>query len=271
MNSPTGFEPLVTDLSSPDTHKEIIRLENISVRYRLPTERIGTFKEYAIRFLERRIRFNSFWALHNINLMVYPGEVFGLIGRNGAGKSTMLKVISRVLRPTEGRVVVNGKVAPLLELGAGFHNELTGRENVFLNGALLGYSREEMQGCFQSILDFSELHAFIDAPLRTYSSGMYARLGFAVATAHQPDILIIDEILGVGDEGFQQKCADRISQFRHNGTTILFVSHTMQPIEELCQRVAWIDHGKISLIGTPGEVISAYRESQMVTDTTQFA
>jgi ABC-2 type transport system ATP-binding protein len=246
---------------TPHMQDEIIKLENISVRYRLPSERIGTFKEYAIRILERKIRFNSFWALHNVNLSIYSAEVFGIIGKNGAGKSTMLKVISRVLRPTQGRVVVYGKIAPLLELGAGFHNELTGRENIYLNGALLGFSRTEMTRCFQSILDFSELHDFIDAPLRTYSSGMYARLGFSVATAHQPDILIIDEILGVGDEAFQHKCADRISEFRKNGTTILFVSHSMAAIEELCQRVVWIDHGKIEMVGLPSEVIAAYREA----------
>ncbi len=251
----------MTDASTSISKDEIIRLEDISVRYRLPSERIGTFKEYIIRFLERKIHFNSFWALHNVSLSVYTGEVLGIIGKNGAGKSTMLKVISRVLRPTEGRVVVYGKIAPLLELGAGFHNELTGRENVYLNGALLGYSREDMKSCFQSILDFSELHAFIDAPLRTYSSGMYARLGFSVATAHQPDILIIDEILGVGDEAFQQKCAERIAQFRKNGTTILLVSHSMDPIESLCQRAVWIDHGKIKMVGKPDKVITAYRET----------
>jgi ABC-2 type transport system ATP-binding protein len=261
MNSLTGSKPFVMANPTPHMQDEIIRLENISVRYRLPSERIGTFKEYAIRILERKIRFNSFWALYNVNLSVYSAEVLGIIGKNGAGKSTMLKVISRVLRPTQGRVVVYGKIAPLLELGAGFHNELTGRENIYLNGALLGFSRTEMTRCFQNILDFSELHEFIDAPLRTYSSGMYARLGFSVATAHQPDILIIDEILGVGDEAFQHKCADRISEFRKNGTTILFVSHSMAAIEELCQRVVWIDHGKIEMIGLPSEVIAAYREA----------
>jgi ABC-2 type transport system ATP-binding protein len=261
MNSLTGSKPFVMANPTPHMQDEIIRLENISVRYRLPSERIGTFKEYAIRILERKIRFNSFWALYNVNLSVYSAEVLGIIGKNGAGKSTMLKVISRVLRPTQGRVVVYGKIAPLLELGAGFHNELTGRENIYLNGALLGFSRTEMTRCFQNILDFSELHEFIDAPLRTYSSGMYARLGFSVATAHQPDILIIDEILGVGDEAFQHKCADRISEFRKNGTTILFVSHSMAAIEELCQRVVWIDHGTIEMIGLPSEVIAAYREA----------
>ncbi len=261
MNSRTGSKPTVMDTSPSSFQDEIIRLEHISVRYKLPSERIGTFKEYVIRILERKIRFNSFWALNDINLSVYSGEVLGIIGKNGAGKSTMLKVISRVLRPTLGRVIVCGKIAPLLELGAGFHNELTGRENIYLNGALLGYSRSEMNGCFQNILDFSELHEFIDAPIRTYSSGMYARLGFSVATAHKPDILIIDEILGVGDGSFQHKCAERIAEFRTNGTTILLVSHTMDPIEKLCQRVVWIDRGKIEMVGKPQDVIAAYRNA----------
>ncbi|MCU0484950.1 MAG: ABC transporter ATP-binding protein [Anaerolineales bacterium] len=247
----------MSDLTHPP--REIIRLEKVSVKYRLPSERIGTFKEYIIRFIQRRIRFHSFWALHEVDLSVYPGEAFGIIGNNGAGKSTLLKVVSRVLRPTEGRVVVYGKIAPLLELGAGFHPELTGRENIFLNGALLGYSRAEMEACYQDILDFSELHEFIEAPIRTYSSGMYARLGFSVATAHQPDILIVDEILGVGDESFQQKCANRIAHFRENGTTILMVSHSMATIQRLCQRAAWIDHGRVMQMGEPAQVISAYR------------
>ena len=260
MNFPIGYKKSLTRNTYVNTQNEIIRLEKVSVKYRLPSERIGTFKEYIIRLLQRKIHFSSFWALHEVDLTVYSGEVFGIIGKNGAGKSTMLKVISRVLRPTEGRVIVYGKIAPLLELGAGFHPELTGRENIYLNGSLLGYSRSEMNDCFKSILDFSELHDFIDAPIRTYSTGMYTRLGFAVATAHQPDILIIDEVLGVGDEAFQHKCADRIDQFRKNGTTILLVSHSMDPIKELCQRVAWINHGKIIVVGEPDQVISAYRE-----------
>jgi len=239
---------------------EVIRLEKVSVQYRVPQERIGSFKEYAIRFLQRRIQYNSFWALHDIDLSVYRGEVFGLIGRNGAGKSTLLKVVSRVLRPTKGRTVLYGKIAPLLELGAGFHPELSGRENVFLNGALLGYSRKEMEACFDQIVDFSELRSFIDAPIRTYSSGMYARLGFAVATAHIPDILLVDEILSVGDEAFQQKCFNRITEFRESGATIIMVSHSLQQIEKMCQRVAWIDHGNIEIIGPPSQVIAAYRE-----------
>ncbi len=240
----------------------IICVENVSVKYQIPSERIGTFKEFMIRLIQRKIQFNSFWALRNINLTINRGEVFGIIGNNGAGKSTLLKVISRVLRPTEGRVAVYGKIAPLLELGAGFHPELTGRENIYLNGALLGYNRKEMDECYQSILDFSELHDFIDAPIRTYSSGMYARLGFAVATAHQPEILVVDEILGVGDEAFQKKCADRLAHFRENGTAILIVSHSMDTIERNCQRAAWLHHGQLLQIGDPQEVIAAYRESQ---------
>jgi ABC-2 type transport system ATP-binding protein/lipopolysaccharide transport system ATP-binding protein len=261
MNSHTGSENhmalLENELQSRD---EVIRLEKVSVQYRVPQERIGSFKEYAIRFLQRRIQYNSFWALHDIDLSVYRGEVFGLIGRNGAGKSTLLKVVSRVLRPTKGRTVLYGKIAPLLELGAGFHPELSGRENVFLNGALLGYSRKEMEACFDQIVDFSELRSFIDAPIRTYSSGMYARLGFAVATAHIPDILLVDEILSVGDEAFQQKCFNRITEFRESGATIIMVSHSLQQIEKMCQRVAWIDHGNIEIIGPPSQVIAAYRE-----------
>jgi len=261
MNSHTGSENHMALLENQlQSRDEVIRLEKVSVQYRVPQERIGSFKEYAIRFLQRRIQYNSFWALHDIDLSVYRGEVFGLIGRNGAGKSTLLKVVSRVLRPTKGRTVLYGKIAPLLELGAGFHPELSGRENVFLNGALLGYSRKEMEACFDQIVDFSELRSFIDAPIRTYSSGMYARLGFAVATAHIPDILLVDEILSVGDEAFQQKCFNRITEFRESGATIIMVSHSLQQIEKMCQRVAWIDHGNIEIIGPPSQVIAAYRE-----------
>jgi homopolymeric O-antigen transport system ATP-binding protein len=258
MNSLTGSKSVVTEISSPKTEDEIIRLEKISVRYNLPSERIGTFKEYAIRFLQRRIRFNSFWALDDVNLNIHRGEVLGVIGKNGAGKSTLLKVISRVLRPTRGRIVIDGRVAPLLELGAGFHPELSGRENVFLNGALLGYSRKEMEECFEQIVDFAELRQFMDASIRTYSSGMYARLGFAVATAHVPDILLVDEILSVGDAEFQQKCFNRISQFRELGATIVLVSHNMEQVKYMCQRVAWINHGKLEQYGEPPQVIAAY-------------
>ncbi len=253
----------VSDLDDPiieaNNSNPIIELQNVSVRYRLPSERIGTFKEYAIRTLQRKVKILNFWALNDINLSVNQGEVFGLIGNNGAGKSTMLKVISKVLKPSKGRVVVFGKIAPLLELGAGFHPELSGRENIFLNGALLGYSREEMQAVFDEIVEFSELGQFIESPIRTYSSGMYARLGFAVATAHIPEILILDEILSVGDEAFQRKCNVRLRTFQNSGATVLMVSHGLDMLEGMCNRIAWIDHGKLMKIGQPHEVIAAYR------------
>ena len=245
-----------------DKNQPAIELRNVSVQYRLPTERVGTFKEYAIRWLQRKITYAHFWALDDVSFTVLKGEVFGLIGHNGAGKSTTLKVIPRVLRPTKGRVLVYGKIAPLIELGAGFHPELSGRENIFLNGALLGYTREQMEAVYDEIVEFSELKPFIDAPIRTYSSGMYARLGFAVATAHVPDILILDEILSVGDESFQKKSFDRLLGFQSQGTTVVMVSHGMGRVEELCDRAALIEHGKIKAIGKPAEVIAAYRSDQ---------
>lgn len=239
----------------------MIILDDVAVKYRVPTERIGSFKEFAIRTLQRRVSYRNFWALNDINLEISKGEVFGLVGNNGAGKSTMLKVISRVLRPTKGRVRSFGKIAPLLELGAGFHPELTGRENIYLNGALLGYSKEDMDSVFDEIVDFSELGSFIEAPIRSYSSGMYARLGFSVATAHLPEILILDEILSVGDEAFQHKCNDRMTSFQEQGATVIMVSHGLSKVEEMCSRVAWLDHGVIQKIGEPHEVIAAYREA----------
>jgi ABC-2 type transport system ATP-binding protein len=239
---------------------EAVHLEAVSVRYRVPSERVRTFKEYFIRRLKGEVQMRTFWALHDVALNVYPGEVFGLVGVNGAGKSTLLKVVARVLRPTKGRVIVRGRVAPLLELGAGFHPELTGKENIFLNGALLGFSNHEMRQKYDRIVEFAELGEFINAPIRTYSSGMYARLGFSVATASEPDVLIVDEVLSVGDEAFQQKCAARIEAFRLHGAAILLVSHSMDSIQAMCQRAAWLDHGALKAIGEPAQVIRAYRE-----------
>jgi ABC-2 type transport system ATP-binding protein/lipopolysaccharide transport system ATP-binding protein len=248
--------PISADLES-------VLLENVGVRYHAPDERIPSIKEYLIRWVQGKIRHRDFWALKDVNLSVERGETLGLIGHNGAGKSTMLKLIARVLRPTQGRVRVRGNVAPLLEFGAGFHPELTGRENVYLNGALLGYSRKEMDEKFERIVDFAELWDFIDAPMRTYSSGMWARLGFAVATDIKPDILIIDEVLSVGDESFQRKSYDRMQEFRDQGATILLVSHSMDLIQQMCQRAAWLDHGQLKAIGKPEDVIYAYRQSQV--------
>jgi len=237
----------------------VIRVEDVSVRYRVPHERISTFKEYAIRALQRRVTYDEFFALHDVSLDVKASEVFGVIGRNGAGKSTLLRVISRVMRPTSGRVWRQGRVAPLLELGGGFHPELTGRENVFLNGALLGHSRAEMARRFDEIVEFAELSEFIDTPLRSYSSGMSARLGFAVATSVQPDVLIVDEVLSVGDERFQQKCSARIDRFRSDGATILLVSHNATLVQSLCDRAVWLNKGRVKVVGPAAEVVSSYQ------------
>jgi len=212
-----------------------------------------------IRLLKRQIKMRTFWALNGVSLDVFRGEVFGLVGVNGAGKSTLLKVVARVLRPTRGRVIVRGRVAPLLELGAGFHPELTGKENIFLNSAMLGFSRRETLEKYDQILEFSEIGEFINAPIRTYSTGMSARLGFSVATASEPDVLIVDEVLGVGDEAFQKKCAARIAAYSQRGTSILMVSHNMTTIQSMCQRAAWLDHGELKAIGEPDQVIQAYR------------
>lgn len=255
--SDTGF---IAPLSTDTPLETVISLEKVDVQYRIPTERIGTFKEYAIRYLQRQVTFRKFLALKDVSLTVGKGEVFGIVGKNGAGKSTLLKVISRVLRPTHGRVVVSGKIAPLLELGAGFHPELSGRENVYLNGSLLGYSRAEMTEVFDQIVDFAELRDFIDAPIRTYSSGMYGRLGFAVATAHMPEILIIDEILSVGDEAFQKKCNTLMMNFQKQGATVLMVSHSLGKVREMCDRAAWLDHGRLMLVGEPNLVVDTYLE-----------
>jgi ABC-type polysaccharide/polyol phosphate transport system ATPase subunit len=239
-----------------------IHLQSVSVRYRVPMEPVSTLKEHAIRLLHgRRSEYREFMALDGIYLDVRRGEALGIIGRNGAGKSTLLKVVSRIIRPTTGQVWVLGKVAPLIELGAGFHPELTGRENVFMNGAMLGFSHKEMEARFESIVEFAELWDFIDAPIRTYSSGMMTRLGFAVASDVDPDILIIDEVLAVGDESFQQKCITRMETFRKRGTTILFVSHALDAVERLCERAVWIDQGKVRHSGDVDETASAYLRS----------
>jgi ABC-type polysaccharide/polyol phosphate transport system ATPase subunit len=248
-------------LSPEPLPQPIIHVENVGVRFKVPHERIKTFKEYAIRQLQGKIRHETFWALKDVSLDVYPGVVFGFVGRNGAGKSTLLGVVAGVFRPTRGRAQVRGRVAPLLELGAGFHMELTGRENVFLNGALLGYSQEEMQSHFDQILAFAEIEEFIDAPIRTYSTGMVARLGFSVATAIRPDVLIVDEVLSVGDAPFQVKCKERIDQFRQQGTCILVVAHALATIAEMCDRAVWLSHGEVQAVGMARDIATMYYES----------
>jgi len=248
--------------SFPITHDDIaLRLEGISVRYRIPHERYATLREHAIRWLKRRIRYDDYLALHEVSVQVRRGEMLGIIGANGAGKSTLLKVVARVLKPKRGKVWIRGRVAPLLECGAGFHPELTGRENIFLNGTLLGLTRSDIESRYQGIVDFAELSDFIDAPLRTYSSGMVSRLGFAVATDADADILIVDEVLSVGDVSFQRKSLERIQRFRREGTTILFVSHDLDTVESMCDRVIWLDHGTIKANGSARDVVQKYRRS----------
>jgi len=240
----------------------VIVLDNISVRYRAADQLIGTFKEYVIRLIKRQVNFKDFSALNNVSLRVYAGETLGIIGHNGAGKSTLLKVISRVLIPTEGRVRLKGRVSPLIQLGAGFHPELTGMENIFLNATLLGHSRKEIEDRLDEIITFAELEAFVNSPIRTYSSGMVARLGFSIATSWKPDILIIDEVLSVGDENFKEKSAFRMQKFREEGTGTLLVSHNLSTIESLCTRVIWMDHGKVKAEGEVDKIVNEYRRSQ---------
>lgn len=239
-----------------------IQLDNISVRYRMHRDRATTFKEHSLRWLRRQNGFVDFWALKDISLSVGSGESIGIIGSNGAGKSTLLKVIAQVLHPTDGRVRVSGLVAPILSLGAGFDMELTGRENVYLNGAMLGFSRADMNKKMPALLEFSRLEKFIDSPLRTYSSGMVARLAFAIATDVKPDILLIDEVLSVGDINFTKKCNLRMNAYKDSGTTLLIVSHSLETIRELCERVVWLEHGTIRAEGKAAEVIDVYQQER---------
>ena len=246
-------------MSDPVADDEVvIDVRDVSVHYRLPRERIPTFKEFAIKWLRRSVVYDELMALSHVDLRVRRGESVGIVGRNGAGKTTLMKVIARVLRPQEGTVVIRRAVAPLLELGAGFDMELSGRENIFLNGAILGRSRREMTSRFDRIVEFSELGDFIDAPLRTYSTGMVGRLGFAIATDVEPDILLVDEVLSVGDIEFQHKCSERIQQMLRGGTTLILVSHSPEAILQLCASAVWLDHGRVVANGPAREVLEAF-------------
>jgi len=233
-------------------------LDHVTLRYRIPREVVVTFKEYALRKLQGRMEHNTLVALRDVNITVTRGERVGVIGANGAGKSSLFRLIARVRRPTEGRLVVRGRVAPLLELGLGFHGDLTGRENIVLQGTLLGFSRRDMADRTPAIASFAELEEFLDAPVRTYSTGMAARLAFAVATDVDPDILLVDEALSVGDVRFRAKCRARMAQFRERGRTFLLVSHARTDITENCQRALWIAEGRILRDGPADEVCAAY-------------
>lgn len=230
------------------------------MRYHVPREAVASLKEYAIRRLAGRVEHEEFIGLREVDLSIQPGERVGVVGANGAGKSTLLRLIARVRRPTEGRVVVRGRVAPLLELGLGFHGELTGRENVILQGTLLGLSRREVVARMSSIAAFAEIEGFLDAPIRTYSTGMAARLAFAVATDIDPDVLLVDEALAVGDERFKARCHDRMTHFRDRGKTFLLVSHSLSDVIETCQRAIWIADGRLMRDGPAEDVCREYRE-----------
>lgn len=236
----------------------MIQADNISLCYKMTYDRVKSLKEYVVQLLRGKVKYDEFWALRNVSFEIEKGEVLGIIGHNGAGKSTLLKVISGILKPTEGSVRVNGTVVPMLELGSGFDFDLTGRENIFLNGAILGYSEEFLNDKYDEIADFSELGQFIDVPLRNYSSGMVMRLAFSVATVVNPDILIVDEILAVGDAAFQEKSKARMMELMSGGTTVLFVSHSIKQIREMCSRVLWLEHGEMKMLGKTAKVCDAY-------------
>ncbi len=238
--------------------KSALELSHISMRFNLSKEKTDTLKDYVIKALRRQLKFNEFWALKDVSFTVEKGERVGILGLNGAGKSTLLKVVAGVFKPTEGSVKKIGKVAPLIELGAGFENEYTGAENIYLNGALLGYSKEFIQKKYDEIVEFSELGEFIDVPVKNYSSGMRARLGFSIATAVSPEILILDEVLSVGDAKFRKKSEKKIMDMFDQGVTVLFVSHSLEQVRRLCNKAMILDHGQLISYGDIGEVSAQY-------------
>ena len=236
----------------------IIKVDHVSMHFRMDKNRTTSLKEWVVSFLKGKHQYEEFHALDNVSFNVKRGEIFGIIGRNGAGKSTLLKVVSGIYKPTSGMAVSAGRIAPMLELGSGFDQELSGRDNIFLNGAILGFSAEFLKEKYDEIVAFSELGDFINQPIKTYSSGMMMRLAFSVATIVEPEILIVDEILAVGDAPFQAKSHARMLELMKGGTTVLFVSHTMSQIREMCDRVMWLDHGKVKMIGPTKRVCDAY-------------
>ena len=245
-----------------DERKVIIDVDHVTVRFNLATQKIDNLKEYFIKLVKRELMFQEFLALKDVSFQVKQGEAWGLIGTNGSGKSTMLKAISGIIKPYKGSISVNGTVAPLIELGAGFDDNMTARENIYLNGCILGHSEKFMQEHFDEIVDFAEIHKFLDSPIKNYSSGMRARLGFAVATMVKPDILIVDEVLAVGDYKFRRKCEARMTEMLQAGTTLLFVSHSIEEVRRLCTHAIWIDKGVARMAGEVGPVCDAYMAEQ---------
>ena len=239
----------------------MVKVDNLGICFNLAKERVDSLKEYFLKFTKGSLHFEEFWALKDVSIEIRRGDFYGLVGINGSGKSTLLKTIAGVFKPTEGSVQVNGTIAPLIELGAGFDMDLTARENIYLNGAVLGFSKKFMDDHFQDIVDFSELHDFLDVPLKNYSSGMVARIAFAIATVVDPDILIADEVLSVGDYAFQEKCEKRMAQLLANGTTVIFVSHSTEQVKRLCNKATWLEHGKIIMTGDAQTVCDAYSKN----------
>ena len=242
-------------MNRPDS---IISVRDVSMIFNLASEKVDSLKEYVLKVLKKELLMQQFYALRDISLEIGRGESVALVGANGSGKSTLLKVIAGVMHPSRGSVAVMGSIAPMIELGAGFDMDLTARENIFLNGAVLGHDRAFMQRHFDSIMDFAELWDFVDVPVKNFSSGMVARLGFAIATEIRADILIVDEVLAVGDFRFQEKCKQRMAEMMSGGTTLLFVSHSAQQVRELCQKAVWLDKGQIRLFGEANEVCDRY-------------
>lgn len=240
----------------------MIQVNNISVKYLMAYDRVKSLKEFAVQALHGKVKAEEFWALKNITFQVLKGETLGIVGHNGAGKSTLLKIISGIMKPTDGCISVVGNIVPMLELGSGFDFDLTGRENIFLNGAILGYSEAFLKGKYNEIVEFSELGQFIEIPLRNYSSGMVMRLAFSIATVVKPDILIVDEILAVGDADFQVKSRARMMELMGGGTTVLFVSHNLEQVRKMCNRVLWLDHGMMKMLGDAETVCDAYQRKE---------
>lgn len=235
-----------------------VRVDHAVVRFNIASERIDNLKEYFIKLIKRELMFKEFLALKDVSFSVKKGEAWGIIGTNGSGKSTLLKLICGILKPYKGKVEVKGKIAPMIELGAGFDGDLTASENIFLNGAVLGYDKKFMKEHFEEIVEFAELKDFLEMPIKNYSSGMAARLGFAIATVVRPDILICDEVLSVGDYAFQQKCEKRMNQMRKDGTTLLYVSHSIESVRQVCDHALWLDKGVVRMAGDVETVANAY-------------